>query len=198
MNPSQGSPNGPRGVEEALRGLRKDAPPEGLARAIASGLARVRPPRRPAWRGLWDLLQRPQVTWAYRAAMLLVLSAIMVGVWRQGGRPGPVPRTGAPANGSARAVAQPKGAQVPMIPVTFTFYAPRARSVSVVSTFNDWDPQRTPMKRGKDGTWSVQISLPQGCYEYMFLVDGARYETDPNALELRQDGMGNENAVLRL
>jgi hypothetical protein len=54
------------------------------------------------------------------------------------------------------------------------------------------------MNRGKDGTWSVQVSLPQGRHEYLFLVDGSRYESDPNALELRQDGMGNENAVLRL
>jgi 1,4-alpha-glucan branching enzyme len=82
--------------------------------------------------------------------------------------------------------------------VTFVFYAPKAKSVSLVGTFNDWNPEKTPMNRGKDGTWSVQVSLPQGRHEYLFLVDGSRYESDPNALELRQDGMGNENAVLRL
>ncbi len=148
---------------------------------------------------LWDALQRPQVVWAYRMAIFLVLLGIMAGVWRLV-EPSPRlnPRATTHPRPGSRVVSHSKGPAGPMIPVTFTFYSPKAQSVCVVSTFNDWDSQKTPMKRGKDGTWTVQVSLPQGRYEYMFLVDGTRYETDPNALELRQDGMGNDNAVLRL
>lgn len=196
--PSQEDLEGLKVAEEALRGLKREAPPEGLASAITSRLAQLPPPRRPAWRNFWEALQRPQVVWAYRTAIFLVLLGTMAGVWRLGNRPRPAAVNSSPVHAAAQAVAQPKGGERPMIPVTFTFYAPRARSVCVVSSFNDWDPQKTPMKRGTNGTWSVQISLPQGRYEYMFLVDGTRYETDPNALELRQDGMGNDNAVLRL
>lgn len=186
------------GVEDALRGLRREVPPEGLAAGIASRLAQLPPPRRSAWRELWEALQRPQVVWAYRLATFLVLVGIMAGVWRVAGRKTAVPAPGQAAPAASPAAWQAGGETRPSIPVTFTFYNPRAQSVCVVSTFNDWDCARTPMTRGKDGTWSVKVSLPQGKYEYMFLVDGSRYETDPNAMELRQDGMGNENAVLRL
>jgi hypothetical protein len=197
-DPSQENLDGLRGVEDALRGLEREVPPEGLASAITSRLAHLPPPRRSAWRVFWEALQRPQVVWAYRLAIFLVLLGTLAGIWRLGSRSGPPAVNGTAAHPAALAVSQPKAAPAPSIPVTFTFYAPKAQSVCVVSTFNDWDPRTTPMNRGKDGTWSVQVSLPQGRYEYMFLVDGARYETDPNAIELRQDGMGNDNAVLRL
>ena len=196
--PKQEDLDGLKVVEEALRGLGREAPPEGLASTITEGLAHLPPPRRPAWQRLWDTLQRPQVVWAYRMAIFLVLLGTMAGVWRLGNRPKPTVVNGSSGHAATQAASQPKAVDVPTIPVTFTFFAPKAQSVCVVSTFNDWDPQKTPMNRGKDGTWSVQVSLPQGRYEYMFLVDGARYETDPNAIELRQDGMGNDNAVLRL
>jgi hypothetical protein len=197
-DPSREDLDGFSGVEETLRGLRRETPPEGLASTITSRLAHLPPPRRSAWRVFWDALQRPQVVWAYRLAIFLVLLGTMAGVWRLGNRSRSSVVQGSSGHPAAQAASQQKAAPAPMIPVTFTFYAPKAQSVCVVSTFNDWDPQKTPMNRGKDGTWSVQISLPQGRYEYMFLVDGARYETDPNAIELRQDGMGNDNAVLRL
>ena len=183
---------------EALRSLKKDVPPAGLASAITSRLAQIPPPRIPAWRRLWGALQRPQVVWAYRMAIFIVLLGIMAGVWRLVDRPRVEPAGNDAFRPGNRVVSHSKGPAGAMIPVTFTFYSPKAHSVCVVSTFNDWDSQKTPMKRGKDGTWTVQVSLPQGRYEYMFLVDGTRYETDPNALELRQDGMGNDNAVLRL
>ncbi len=196
--PSREDMDGLKPTVDALRGLKKDLSPEGLASAITSGLAHLPPPRRPAWRRLWDALQRPQVVWAYRMAIFLVLLGIMAGVWRLADRPRVAPvGDGSPRSGS-QVVSHSKGSAGPMIPVTFTFFSPKAQSVCVVSTFNDWDSHKTPMTRGKDGTWTVQVSLPQGRYEYMFLVDGTRYETDPNALELRQDGMGNDNAVLRL
>jgi hypothetical protein len=197
-DPSQEDHNDLRGVEESLRGLRRETPPEGLASSIASRLGQLPPPKRSAWRIFWEVFQRPQVVWAYRMAIFLVLLGTMAGIWRLGNHPKPSAVNGPSAHPAAQAASQQKAAPAPMIPVTFTFYAPKAQSVCVVSTFNDWDPQKTPMNRGKDGTWTVQISLPQGRYEYMFLVDGARYETDPNAIELRQDGMGNDNAVLRL
>jgi 1,4-alpha-glucan branching enzyme len=38
--------------------------------------------------------------------------------------------------------------------------APEAAAVAVAGTFNDWDPRKTPMTNGKDGTWKVRVSLP--------------------------------------
>jgi hypothetical protein len=185
------------GLERSLRALRRDVPPEDLAPSIAEGLSKLPPPRRPIARRLWAALQTPPVVWAYRVATLLVLLGILAGVWRAGARRGAVVVPPAPVS-PVPAAARPAPAGVPAIPVTFTFYDPKAKSVCVVSSFNDWDPKKTPMTRGQDGSWTVQVSLPQGRYEYLFLVDGSRYETDPQAYEQRQDGMGNQNAVLRL
>lgn len=187
---------GLRAVGDSLRNLRQDIPPESLAGTIASELAQLPAPRRSKWRRLWANPQQPRAVWTYRAAVFLVLLGILGGIWRHAGHNVVTPGATAPMN--AKMVSRPQAALGPLAPVTFVFYAPKAKSVSLVGTFNDWNPEKTPMNRGKDGTWSVQVSLPQGRHEYLFLVDGSRYESDPNALELRQDGMGNENAVLRL
>lgn len=195
-DPSESGEEGLRDVGESLRNLRQDLPPERLASTIVSGLAHLPPPRRSKWRHLWSNPQHPRVVWAYRAAIFLVLLGILGGIWRHSGQRVVTPGAAAPMN--AKMVSRPEAALGPMAPVTFVFYAPKAKSVSLVGTFNDWNPEKTPMNRGKDGTWSVQVSLAQGRHEYLFLVDGSRFESDPNALELRQDGMGNENTVLRL
>lgn len=52
-------------------------------------------------------------------------------------------------------------------------FAPHAREVFVGGTFNSWDPGRTPMSKGFDGTWHAVLKLPTGSYEYKFVVDGS-------------------------
>jgi len=51
--------------------------------------------------------------------------------------------------------------------------APEARAVFVAGTFNDWNPQATPLKLSRDGKWSARLSLPPGQYQFKFNVDGA-------------------------
>jgi 1,4-alpha-glucan branching enzyme len=41
--------------------------------------------------------------------------------------------------------------------VEFNLYAPNAQSISVVGTFNKWDIEANPMKKGAKGIWNVQI-----------------------------------------
>jgi hypothetical protein len=79
-------------------------------------------------------------------------------------------------------------------------YAPRdpsVREVEVTGTFNDWDARGIALHR-KDGVWTAVLVLPRGTYEYMFVENGTRWVTDPLALETRDDGFGNRNAVLDL
>ncbi len=186
------------GIVRALRSLTPDRPPAGLAASITAALPDLPAPRRSPWTRIQAWLERPAVIWSYRAAALLLLLGIFTGIWslvalrRMGG----TSRASGPA--ASHLAALSKAPAPHAATVTFVFYAPKATSVSLVGTFNDWNPALTPMTRGKDGTWSVQVSLASGRYEYMYFVDGSHFETDPNALELEQDGMGNENAVLRL
>ncbi|MBZ0122194.1 MAG: glycogen-binding domain-containing protein [Sandaracinaceae bacterium] len=50
--------------------------------------------------------------------------------------------------------------------------APRASLVTVAGTFNGWSEDATPMARGKDGVWRVEVDLAPGRHEYKYLVDG--------------------------
>jgi 1,4-alpha-glucan branching enzyme len=138
------------------------------------------------------------VTWAYRLATLLLLGGILWGVRDLVSER----RRGEDEAARAPGVSLVSGSKAPeassKVRVTFLFKAPHAQSVSVAGSFNDWDAAKDPMSRGKDGEWVLQMDLAPGRYEYQFVVDGTQFVPDPNALEEREDGLGNANAVLRL
>jgi len=84
-------------------------------------------------------------------------------------------------------------------PVTLTLVMPEARTVAVVGDFNAWNPRNSALADPeKDGVWTVTLQLDPGRYQYGFLVDGARWETDPNAKWYANDGFGGRNAIIRL
>jgi hypothetical protein len=83
--------------------------------------------------------------------------------------------------------------------VTFELHAPDAGSVELVGSFNDWAVGEIRLD-GPDATghWAVTIPLSEGRHEYLFLVDGERWITDPKAAIHRPDGFGRSNAVLEI
>ncbi len=78
--------------------------------------------------------------------------------------------------------------------VTFKCMAPDASQVYLVGSFNDWSPTATPLKKTLKGHWSVTLTLPQGRYEYRYLVDN-QWFTDPNTPHIFNQ-FGTENSVL--
>jgi 5'-AMP-activated protein kinase regulatory beta subunit len=54
----------------------------------------------------------------------------------------------------------------------FCCCATEAENVFLAGTFNDWSIDATPMKKGKDGHWTVSLELPPGRHEFKFVVDG--------------------------
>ena len=79
-------------------------------------------------------------------------------------------------------------------------YAPPAagtETVTVAGTFNDWNPDSTPLQK-EGNVWTALLILPPGSYEYMFVENGENWITDPLALQSRDDGFGRRNAVLDL
>jgi hypothetical protein len=186
-------------LQEAVRNLPRDVPPEGLGATICRTLAELPLPERPPWPRLLAWMDRPTVVLSYRLATLALLVGILAGVWslvamRQ--RSAPPPLLGGVGPMQASREEPPPGGH--RAKVTFVFYAPEAGSVAVVGSFNDWDPGAYPMTRDADGNWTVRVDLPPGQYEYQFVVDGSRFVPDPNATEQRDDGLGGSNAVLRL
>jgi hypothetical protein len=72
---------------------------------------------------------------------------------------------------------------------------PTVTQVTVAGSFNDWNPERTPLRK-TDGVWTTVLVLAPGTYEYMFVEDDQRWVTDPLATVVRDDGFGGKNAVL--
>lgn len=84
--------------------------------------------------------------------------------------------------------------------VTFSLYAPHAKSVEVAGDFNQWQAEATPLV-GPDekGMWRVKVPLPANLtrIEYVYWVDGASRRVDP-AQPVVQDEFSGENNVLVL
>jgi len=54
-----------------------------------------------------------------------------------------------------------------------------AKKVTLVGDFNNWDTHATPMKKQKDGSFSVSINLEKGReYQFRYLIDGKTWEND--------------------
>ena len=56
--------------------------------------------------------------------------------------------------------------------VSFSCRAPEANAVFVAGSFNDWMPDKTPLRRQPDGLWSTTLSLLPKRHEFKFIVDG--------------------------
>ncbi len=79
--------------------------------------------------------------------------------------------------------------------VSFRYSDDQAKKVCVAGNFNQWSPQSHCMKKTKS-IWALTVSLPPGRYQYLFVIDDRRWETDPEALLTEDSGFGTKNSVL--
>lgn len=147
------------------------APGDLLSRAMAREAAT---PRHRAW---------PTV-----AAAAAALAIGLVGGWTaRGERPAPV---------AEEAPTVVVAASLQPVSVRLALHDPDAESVTVAGSFNGWNPESVPLERAEDGTWHGQLRLPRGRYEYLFVVDGTSWVSDPTAPLTTPDDFGQVNAVL--
>ena len=78
----------------------------------------------------------------------------------------------------------------------FVVEAPTAESVHLVGDFNAWQPTVALEDPDGDGVWSGRVPLQPGVHEYMFVIDGDAWITDPNAPSYKDDGFGQRNALV--
>jgi 1,4-alpha-glucan branching enzyme len=74
---------------------------------------------------------------------------------------------------------------------------PRARSVHVAGSFNDWHPAVTEMLEVEPGCWVKDLTLPPGRHEYLLVVDGT-WKIDPGCPDRTPNPFGGENSLLRV
>lgn len=158
---------------ESLRNLRKSAP-VGFTRRVVSSLP--------------DEVPEPR-------------AAVIARFWPEGGRWWLPALAGAAAALLAVLSLQlyPRRSGGERITVHFTLHAPSAQKVELLGDFTGWKGSAI-LLAGPDasGHWTADVKLPAGRHEYIFLVDGHQWQTDPRADIRRDDGFGRENAVVEL
>jgi 1,4-alpha-glucan branching enzyme len=79
--------------------------------------------------------------------------------------------------------------------IEFGIIAPEAEQVLLAGSFNEWSEGADPMKKDQTGTWKKTKILPQGTYEYKFIVDGV-WTLDPNCDKSVPNRHGTYNSVI--
>lgn len=84
-------------------------------------------------------------------------------------------------------------------PVVFSYDAPDASQVFLTGSFNswlnDWDADDYRISYAGNGIWRLEIGLPPGRYEYLFVVDG-HWGPDPAATDYIPNPFGGMNSVM--
>lgn len=75
----------------------------------------------------------------------------------------------------------------------------QAASAVLAGEFNEWSLKATPMKKLKDGSFSVSLSLPAGQnYRFRYVLDGSVWVNDTDADGYAPNEYGEANSVLTL
>ena len=81
------------------------------------------------------------------------------------------------------------------IPVILKYDAPKAQSVTIAGDFNDWDTERTKLKKNMGGLWEITLKLTHGRHRYVYVVDG-ECVLDPNAHGAEKTDEGYKTSML--
>ena len=72
-----------------------------------------------------------------------------------------------------------------------------AQNAALLGEFNEWNPATHPMKKLKDGSFSITISLkPDQTYRFRYLLDGKKWENDWSADAYIPNEFGTEDSLI--
>ncbi|MFT4589156.1 MAG: 1,4-alpha-glucan branching enzyme [Candidatus Binatia bacterium] len=81
------------------------------------------------------------------------------------------------------------------IPVILKCDAPKAQIVTIAGDFNDWDTERSKLKKNMGGLWEITLKLTHGRHRYVYVVDG-ECVLDPNAHGAEKTDEGYKTSML--
>ena len=125
--------------------------------------------------------------WVQWALLPLAGAAVALAIWLQ-----PWQQIGSPLPGGQTTATAERADGA----THFRLEAPDADRVEVAGSFTDWRPELQLEDADGDGVWTGSAPLEAGVHQYMFVVDGEQWVTDPNADRYVADGFGNRNAVV--
>ena len=84
--------------------------------------------------------------------------------------------------------------------VTFTFPSSlEAETVHLVGQFNDWSETDLPMKRQKDGSFTLTVDLARDEeYEFRYLVNSTEWHNDWEADAYIPNPYSGDNSVVKV
>jgi RHS repeat-associated protein len=143
--------------------------------------------------GLWraTVPVQPQTAYQYK---FLVNGSVWISDPRN---PNTIP-AGGPSTGNNSVVTVTNsdlGTTSSTVPVTFSYTNASANTVSVAGGFNGWNSSQNQLSKSGD-TWTVTIYIPQGIYDYKFVVNGGTWVQDPANPYKDPDGYGGYNSRL--
>ena len=147
----------------------------------------------------WRWLAGPRtvrVRPGFVAASVVLIAATAISLW-----PMPTSRlaNSGPVATATDAPPTTAVAQEEVVWTRFMYANDEAASVAVAGDFSGWEPIPLSAETVDGQTvWTGLVPVSKGEHQYMFVVDGSRWVTDPLAPVQRSDGFGNKNAVLQL
>ncbi|HEX6614901.1 MAG TPA: glycogen-binding domain-containing protein [Gemmatimonadales bacterium] len=88
--------------------------------------------------------------------------------------------------------ATPDRARPARMMVQFRLGDAQAHEVALAGDFNGWQPNHQ-LHEVQPGVWAVDVALPPGVYNYVFVVDGKAWRLDPLAPRVT-DGFGGSSS----
>ena len=74
-----------------------------------------------------------------------------------------------------------------------------AQTAFLCGEFNNWDRTSHPMKRRKNGSFSLTLSLEPGKqYRFRYLLDGERWENDWAADAYVPNSLGSDDSIVEV
>ena len=101
----------------------------------------------------------------------------------------------APAPAEAAKPVTVKAEPPPPPRVVLELVNPAASQVFVAGSFNNWQPEQTPLAAAGNGRWAGDLKVAPGRHEYLFVVDG-QWLPDPNAKQTVENPFVGRNSVL--
>ena len=79
--------------------------------------------------------------------------------------------------------------------IEFSLRSPQATRIFLAGTFNNWDTNSLPLKKGKDGIWRIKVKMAPGRYEYKYFVDGV-WSQEISSSDVVANPFGTQNGVI--
>jgi 1,4-alpha-glucan branching enzyme len=81
------------------------------------------------------------------------------------------------------------------VAVRFVYVDAQAKTVCVSGSFNNWSEDSHCMEESFN-VWFIELALPPGRHEYLFVIDGRIGREDPRNVLAEDNGFGMKNSVL--